>query len=59
MAVPISSGLSSWMYWIPLTVVSVRWGQVLMSSRMRPRTMKPGSALMNSLGTSLSASQLL
>jgi predicted methyltransferase MtxX (methanogen marker protein 4) len=27
----------------------LRWGQVLMNSRMRPRTMKPGSALMNSL----------
>jgi Ser-tRNA(Ala) deacylase AlaX len=40
MAVPISSGLSSGMYWIPLTVVSVRLGQVRMSSRMGPRIKK-------------------
>ena len=34
-------------------------GQDRMSSRMRPWAMAPGSALMNSLGTFLSANQLL
>jgi hypothetical protein len=52
-------GLSSWTKCTPLTVVSVRFGQERMRSRMRPWTMEPGSALTNSLGTSLSANQLL
>jgi hypothetical protein len=56
MAWPISSGLSSWMKWRPLTVVSVRFGQVRMISRRRSLMVSPGSALMKSLGTSLAAS---
>ena len=43
-------GLYSWAKCTPLTVVSVRFGQERMRSRMRPWTMEPGSALTNSLG---------
>jgi hypothetical protein len=57
-AVSISSGLSAWMKWVPLTVIWVRFDQVRTSSRMRPRTSAPGSALMNGSGTSASANHL-
>ena len=48
---PISSGLSSWTKWRPLTVTSVWLGQVRQTSRWRPTRMEPGSALTKSFGT--------
>ena len=55
--VPISSGLSSWTRWRPFTVTSVWFGQARQSSRCRPTRIDPGSALIKSFGTSVSASQ--
>src|SRR5262249_887130 len=57
MARPISSGESSWTKWTPATVTSVCAGHAQTVSRFAPPPRSaPGSAFMNSLGTSLVAS---
>src|SRR5262244_809066 len=54
---PISWGLSCCRKWRPFTVTSVWFNQARQSSRCLPTRIEPGSALMNSLGTSAEASQ--
>ena len=56
MALPISSGESSWGKWLPATVTSRWFGQLRQNSRCGPTRMAPGSQLTNSFGTSLEAS---
>ena len=56
-AAPISPGLSSWMKWIPGTVTSCWFFQVRQKARDRPISIEPGSAEMNSFGSSVLASQ--
>src|SRR5713226_9961971 len=50
---PISGPASSWMKWLPATVISLWLGQARQNSRGAPVRIAPGSALMNSFGTSL------
>jgi hypothetical protein len=58
MALPISSGESSWTKWIPLTVTSACAGKLRASSRTLPSArIPPGSAFRNSFGTLLFFSQ--
>jgi hypothetical protein len=54
---PISSGESSWRKWFPRTRISLWFGQLRQNSRCAPIRIAPGSASMNSFGTSLCASQ--